>query len=408
MYPQNIVVVNDFPYIEGGASQVALTSAIGLSELGFPVYLFSAVDSNPHSLFFPVNLQIVNTGQHEILRDPKRIRAMFQGVWNRKAQLTFRSLLQNLNPEDTIIHVHGWTKALSSSVIRTALKLGFKIVITMHDYFLACPNGAFYNYPKREICDLNPLTVKCLLENCDSRHYYHKLWRVCRTLVQKNFGGLPDKIRYFIAVSDLNKAILSPYLPNKARIYRLDNPIDIQKLTPVSVKDNNTYVFVGRISKEKGPELFAQAAFEVGVKALFIGDGSLKGVIRSINPDAKITGWLSKEQVLEQLRKCRALIFSSVLYENQPLVVLEAAALGLPSIVPDTSAARESVVDGITGLWFKGGDIVDLAQKINQLKNDSITQSMGNAAYETFWNSPKNLESHLSGLVDIYSDILRE
>ena len=41
--------------------------------------------------------------------------------------------------------------------------------------------------------------------------------------------------------------------------------------------------------------------------------------------------------------------------------------MGIPAIVPDTCAAREQVVDCVTGLWFRGGNSDDLQQKMEYL-----------------------------------------
>ena len=35
-----------------------------------------------------------------------------------------------------------------SSVFDVAFKMNFKLVLTLHDYFTACPNGGYFNYQK--------------------------------------------------------------------------------------------------------------------------------------------------------------------------------------------------------------------------------------------------------------------
>ena len=39
-------------------------------------------------------------------------------IWNRDAARGMRALLDTLDPADTVVHLHSWTKALSSSVVR--------------------------------------------------------------------------------------------------------------------------------------------------------------------------------------------------------------------------------------------------------------------------------------------------
>jgi glycosyltransferase involved in cell wall biosynthesis len=107
------------------------------------------------------------------------------------------------------------------------------------------------------------------------------------------------------------------------------------------------------------------------------------------------------------LRKSRALVFPSLWYETLGLVVLEAAAHGIPSIVPDFSAAREIVEDGVTGFHFKGGDESDLRSKMRKLQDPEVAARLGRAAYDHFWASPfSSLDAHISSLQEIYENML--
>src|SRR5262245_21581992 len=171
----HVIVVNDFAHVEGGASQVAISSAIGLANRGHQITYLSAVRPvAPELLNSRVRVEI--TGQHAIVSNPNRMRALIQGLWNRTASRSMEGILRELDPRQTVVHLHGWTKALSSSVIRAALSRRFKVICTLHDYFSACPNGSFFNYPKNRICTLQPLSASCIASQCDRRHYGHKLW----------------------------------------------------------------------------------------------------------------------------------------------------------------------------------------------------------------------------------------
>jgi glycosyltransferase involved in cell wall biosynthesis len=94
-------------------------------------------------------------------------------------------------------------------------------------------------------------------------------------------------------------------------------------------------------------------------------------------------------------------------YETLGLVVLEAAANGIPSIVPDTSAAREIVIDGVTGLHFRGGDEQDLRAKMRLLQDPELAATLGRAAYDRFWSSDfAHRDAHLVALEAIYAKLL--
>ena len=144
---KNIVIINDFDYVQGGASKVAIDTANLLSD-EYNVYFFSG-DSNQSSTL-KENIKKVCTNQGETLKDKNKLRGIINGIYNFKAKNQLKKLLSTLDENETIIHVHGWTKCLSSSVFDISWKLGFKLVLTMHDYFTACPNGGYFNYKKNE------------------------------------------------------------------------------------------------------------------------------------------------------------------------------------------------------------------------------------------------------------------
>jgi glycosyltransferase involved in cell wall biosynthesis len=403
----DIVIVNDNAHANGGAGWIGLSSALALAKRGHKVTVFSAVAPVMPELSAQENLNVVCTQQYEILNDPNRLRAMTQGIWNAQAGRTMDELLKSLNPKRTIIHIHTWSKALSTSVIRAALRRNFKVVLTLHDYLIACPSGTFFNHPKQEICTLKPLGMQCIQENCDTRKYAHKVWRMGRHLVQNNYGMLPAGLRHFIIYSELSRSVLEPFLPNGASIHTVESPISVVQAPPVSVQENTAFTFLGRLAKEKGPLLFAEAAQRLQVESLFIGDGDCREALLEINPKAKVTGWVEPKEAVNYLNQARVLVLPSLWYEVQPLVVAEAAARGIPAIVPDTCAAREKVVNEVTGFWFKGGNVDDLVQKMAKLQDPQLSAQMGLAAYEHYWANPLTPERHVLQLQEVYKQILQ-
>lgn len=405
----NIIVIHDFGYVNGGSGKLALGSAVALSQLGHKVTMFVAVGPAAPEIANMPGLETICLDQLEIVNNPNRSQAMVQGVWNLAAAVRLKRLLAGLDRRETIIHVHGWTKALSSSVVKVAVSLGYRVVLTLHDYFVACPAGTFYNYPQHKICHLRPMSTACISSNCDTRNYGHKLWRVGRQWVQNHIGLIPEGVHDYISYSDLSEELLRPFLPPTARIHRVRNFIDIEKQSPVDVETNHLITFCGRLSMEKGPLLLAECSRDRSIETLFIGDGPLRQQIARIAPQSSCTGWLSGTEATAQLRRSRALVFPSLWYETQGLVVAEAAAMGIPAIVPDTSAAREWVDDGSTGLWFRGGNAQSLAETIAHLKDHpSIAARLGHEAFCRYWQSPASLGAHCKSLQQVYRSVLRK
>ena len=244
---ENVVIVNDFNYVQGGASKVAIDTAIALKQEGIKVYFFSAVNKIESNI---EGVEYISTGQNESLKEKNRIKGFFNGIYNLKAKKEFKKLLKRLDKNTTVIHIHGWTKALSSSVFDIAFKMKFKVVLTLHDYFTACPNGGYFNYKQNEICHLKPLSWKCIKCNCDSRNYGFKLYRIVRQFVQNKIVKLNDRLENAITISEFSEKILKPTLGKNTKITRIYNPIDIdENAEKVDPSKNEYYLYVGRISK---------------------------------------------------------------------------------------------------------------------------------------------------------------
>jgi glycosyltransferase involved in cell wall biosynthesis len=393
-----VLVVNDFASAAGGTDVVALSEAAALARRGHRVTLLAG-DGVPDPALAEAGVAVRLTGQRSTLGDPNRARAAVRGIWNRTSAAVVRDLVGDAD----VVHIHGFTKVMSPSVIRTLASTAVPTVATLHDYFVACPNGGFFNYRSQRICELTPLSARCVCSNCDARTYSHKLWRVTRSAVQRWPGEMPRGIRHFIVPSNFSLDVLRPFLGADARIHVVPNPVDEPRQPPAEVGSADAFVFVGRLRREKGPVLFARAAREAGVRAVFAGAGEDADAIRRAYPDADLTGWLDPGGVRTAIRSARAVVVPSQCYEVQPLAPLEAAAQGVPTIAADSSAARESVHDRVTGLWFRGGDEHDLTAKIAQLWDDpELATRLGHAAYERFWSSRSDADAHAERLEQVY------
>jgi glycosyltransferase involved in cell wall biosynthesis len=401
-----IIVVNDYGYVNGGASQVALSSLNALADAGHEVVFVSSVQPVDKSID-PKKVEIVNFGFEDLLNNPSKLNAAINGLWDFRCAKLFGVILDKCTPDNTIVHFHSWTKSLSASVIREALSRKYNVVVTLHDYFSVCPNGGLFDYVNRKHCKVKPMSIACAFTNCDARSYSQKLWRFFRQILQIKFSGMPIGVINFISISDYSENILRKHLPGTVKIFRVPNPIDIVgKPKPPEVASKQ-YLFVGRLSPEKGPSIFAKAANKANVKAVFIGDGSEHELIKKINPDAEIHGWRNRDFIIEQMRSSRAVVFPSLWHESQGLVVSEASALGIPSIVSDGCAARDSIINGETGLLFSSGNINSLIKAIKKLNlDDKFALELGKAAYNRFWDKPPTLENHVNELTKCYKQIL--
>jgi len=320
-----------------------------------------------------------------------------------------RNILEKVDPAETIIHLHAWTKALSPSIGKVITHSGIPVVYTLHDFFIACPNGGFYNYPAAKVCTLKAMSLACICTNCDVRNFAHKLWRVARQAIQRYAGSIPSGIRYYISVTKFSENILRPYLPAQAEIFLLNNPVTFTLPgRPRNQATGDKMLFAGRISTEKGAALACEAARAAGVQLVVIGEGPLKASLQEQYPEVEFRGWLSSQELFQEMLEAKALIFPSVWYETQGLIVLEALSVGLPVIVSDHCAASE-FVDQQNGFTFRGGDTGDLTEKIKALVEiPGKAAQMSRYAYDKYWKNPFLLDDYIGETLAIYNRILEK
>jgi glycosyltransferase involved in cell wall biosynthesis len=331
-----------------------------------------------------------------------------QGTWNFFAAGEMRNLLARLPRENTIVHVHGWAKALSASIARPIAESGLPAVYTMHEYFMFCPNGGFFNYQQNQVCKLEPLSPACWATHCDSRTYPRKIWRCIRQTVMERVARLPQIFGDFILISGFQRNVVASRLPTGARVHSVSNPIDCEDLGRKANPASGNFLFVGRLSPEKGLFLFAEAARKAGIAPVFAGDGPAAEELAARYPEARLLGWKSPAEVKALMRDARTLVFPSLWFEGQPLTVLEAKAMGTPVIVSDGCAGREEIVDGVSGLWFESANGDSLASALEKAKDHALTTSMSNAAYDQFWSDPPTLVRHVERLEAVYAQMLEQ
>lgn len=402
----NVIVVNDHLYPDGGADVVALMSAEALAARGIEVTLFvgDRLRADDKALR---RAKLVCTNQQDLLGGLTSPAVALQGLWNFAAARALREVLRAHDPHGTVVHLHSWTKSLSSSVVHAIEAAGFPLVCTLHEFFSYCPNGMLFDHQAGAICTRKPMSLSCISTNCDSRSYAHKLYRVVRHGVQLSAGAMPRSLREVIVVSRFSEKILRPALPPAARVHHVRNPIEIVAGAAADVARATDFVMVARLFRPKGQALFLEACEKAGVSAVCVGEGLDLDALRARFPRARFTGQLDRAGVAQAMRNARALVLPSIWYETQGLVVAEAAALGVPAIVSDACAATDFVRHEDNGLLFRSGDVDALATALRRLHDDpALAARLGEQARLGFLADPPTPQTHADELLAVYAQVL--
>jgi glycosyltransferase involved in cell wall biosynthesis len=399
-----VILVNDYARINGGSAKVAFSSARGLAGRGHRVVLIAGQGPVDPSLADAPGIEVHCLHRTPFQEDFRNLKVLRHGLWDEEVERATDKILEGVDLREAVLHVHTCRDVLSPSVLMSAIRRNVPVVATAHEYQFGCPSGTFLLTDEGRPCGLRGLSSGCWKTNCTGGGLPSHLWLRTRQAIYRR--RIPEHLDYLVFVSQYSLDKLRPYLPPQVPASVVRNPYEAERLPGANPSQSDAFLFVGGLVAHKAPVLAAQAARLANVPIVFVGDGPERERVKEANPDAEITGWLAPSDVQSRIRSSRALVFPSVWFETQGLVVQEALANGIPAVVSDITAATEAVRDGETGFWFRSGSAEDLADKLRQLRDGALADRLGQAAYQEFWSSTQTLDRHLDELEAIYQGVL--
>jgi glycosyltransferase involved in cell wall biosynthesis len=365
--PDRVVILNDLSQPKGGATAVALESVYAMRASGLAVTLITG-DAGDNPALIAVGVDIVALGGQR-LRAAAIARTLIAGLYNRAAHAMVAQWIADHDTPGTIYHLHGWAQILSPAVFRALRPVRNRLLLSAHDYFLACPNGSFSYQKTGRVCPLVPLSPRCIAASCDRRNYAEKFWRIARQAIQRHYYQ-PASSPPVIAVH----AAMAPFLercgiPAQA-ITALPNPVRAWCATRIPTETNHEILFVGRLEANKGPDVALAAARAAGVTLRVIGDGPLRNELEHAYPEMIFTGALPHADIASHAAGARLLLMPSRYPEPYGLVAVEALWSGLPVLLPPTASLAPAIVAADAGMAVDPADPALLARTIATLLGD--------------------------------------
>ncbi len=137
-------------------------------------------------------------------------------------------------------------------------------------------------------------------------------------------------------------------------------PVDTDRCAPAAdggAANGGYDLVVSALVPYKRIDIAVEAYGRLGypLKIAGAGSGAAK-IARSAAPNIEFLGWRSDDDILSLYRNCRFLVFPGE--EDYGIVPLEAMACGKPVVAFGRGGATETVLDGVSGLFF-GEQTVD-------------------------------------------------
>ena len=142
---------------------------------------------------------------------------------------------------------------------------------------------------------------------------------------------------------------------------------DVFLVAPLQNERDDYHLVVSALVPYKRVHLAVDAAVAAGKRLVIVGGGPLLGELRSRGgPNVELLGSVPRAMIIELLGRARSLILPGV--EDFGITPLEAMALGTPVVALGEGGVRDTVIDGVTGIFFGRPEVDSLRSALEQVE----------------------------------------
>ena len=136
-------------------------------------------------------------------------------------------------------------------------------------------------------------------------------------------------------------------------------PVDVERFAPnPGLHRDDFFLLAGRLVPYKRPHVAVAAAVRAGVRLVVAGDGRARPAVEAAaGRGVEVLGQVDDETLRDLYRRCRALVFPGE--EDFGIVPVEAQACGTPVLARGVGGVLDSVVEGVTGTFYKAGSAIE-------------------------------------------------
>jgi glycosyltransferase involved in cell wall biosynthesis len=346
----------------------------------------------------------------EISNTHSKIKLSYQLFYNNESARVIQHHINTFSPD--IIHVHNFFYLASPSVFFVAKRNRIPVVFTVRNYRLIC-SGAYLlrNNVVCELCINKKFPMHGVIHKCHRNSFWQSAHLTAMTGLHKLLNTWNKKIDRFIVLTEFaKKKLLESSLElTESQIVVKPNFNEDHGYTEWDKRDN-FYLFIGRLSEEKGIDVLLNAYRHRPFELKIIGTGPLANMVKDIadkHSDVEYLGFRDNAFIIDLLKKSKALLFPSKWYEGMPRTILEAFSTGTPVISTDLDNINEIVKNEINGISFENGNPISLVEKIHEFEKHPTKEALYRKARETFI-SKYTYDTNYKQLISIYEDLLKK
>ena len=282
------------------------------------------------------------------------------------------SVIKKFKPDLAYVH-NTWYKS-NLGIFDTLEQQNIKTFMKIHNFRYDCSRHIFSSKHLKE----NKICPACSLSK-DTVGLYNKYYEesylksiFLNSYSRKLFKILKQKPINILTITEFHKKFLVNLGVNQNKISIYFNPIDLN--TNENYNSSSNYVvFAGRITGSKGiselVKAWRKAEFDsLTLKIIGTGDQYSNFIKKENYGNIQFLGEMDNSTTKEYIKKSRAVITATKLYEGQPRLLCEASSYGVPSIYPSFGGMDEFFPEDYT-FSFEQYNYSELFEKIKMLKN---------------------------------------
>ena len=324
----------------------------------------------------------------------------------RKVAKPIIDTIRSFKPD--ILHLHAGGGRSLINAVYAAQATNTPLVLMMHNHWPLCAAIGYFDFKTRTFCNDVVVCGRCLNERFKPAVSFLYRNRFARYVLKH--------VDHYIGYTDFTKSLLAKagIAPEKVTVI----PPGIENVTINNGADfsqRKYIVFSGRISAEKGPDIFLEVARHYAARHdlefLVIGDGTFReeaeSIVRAYGlKNVTFAGWIDdRKKYFDMLSRAKALVVPSLWIETFGIILLDAFQCGVPVIASNRGGPALVVENGKHGFVVEP-TVPEIVSRLDAIINDQALWERMSRACLDYDFSKHSWDSNAEQLRNLYYKVI--